>query len=86
MLALGSKPLRDVDRALLRRFAAAIRQAGAGDRLVQQVLGLVAMLIDFAYEDIGVTDRANPARKLGLPGPVASEKRFLTIAQVEALA
>lgn len=85
-LALGPKPLRDIDRALLRSFAAAMRSAGAGDRLVQQVLGLVAMLIDFAYEDIGASDRVNPARKLKLPTPVPSEKRFLSIAQVEALA
>lgn len=85
-LALGPKPLRDLDRALLRSFAAAMREAGAGDRLVQQVLGLVAMVIDFAYEDIGVTDRQNPARRLRLPGPPPSEKRFLSISEVEALA
>lgn len=86
LLALGSKELRDIDRVLVRNFVAAMRQAGAGRRLVQQVVGVLAMLIDFAYEDLGVSDRANPARKLDLPGPVPSEKRFLTIQQVEALA
>lgn len=85
-LALGPKPLRDIDRALMRSFAAAMREADAGDRLVQQTIGLVAMLIDFIYEDVGVTDRVNPARKLQLPSPVPPERRFLTIAQVEALA
>lgn len=84
--ALSTLPIISIDHNMMKDWANKWMATGLTSDTVGKAAGVVAQIIDSAYETLHITDKHNPARKLGLATPVRKEKTFLKKDQIEALA
>ncbi|MHB1444926.1 MAG: tyrosine-type recombinase/integrase [Acidimicrobiales bacterium] len=81
----GRLPITSVDRVLVRRFATDLGEGGLATPSVRKVVAVLRQILGFAEENRYV--RSNPAANLRLStARPKKEIRFLTVAEVEALA
>lgn len=83
---LGSMALKNIDRKVMKDFAIEMATNEYASDTVRKTIGVVAQVIDSAYETLRITDRQNPARRLKLPSTTSVPKLFLNKEQIEKLA
>ena len=80
----GSTSLRDVSHAEVQAWVTQLQAGGLSASSVQRAHGILSQMLDLAVRDRRLT--VNPAKGIKLPRKLPKARRFLTAAQVEALA
>ena len=80
----GSTSLRDVSHAEVQAWVTQLKAGGLSASSVQRAHGILSQVLDLAVRDRRLT--VNPAKGVKLPRKLPKARRFLTAAQVEALA
>lgn len=81
---LGHRKVNQIDRRLVQAFIEEMRRAGCTEPTVRYSITVLKMLLQYVMDHGAI--QVNSARRMSLPTPLTTEKRFLGREEVEKIA